>query len=49
MVKTSFTLSGSEALVSVLDRAQKQAPGAVSKVIQNSAEKGSDIAKRRIN
>ena len=48
MPKTSFTLSGSEALVSVLDRAQKQAPDAVSKVIQNTAEKGKDTAKKRI-
>lgn len=48
MVKTSFTLSGAEALVSVLERAQQQAPDVTNKVIQNTAEKGKDRAKKRI-
>lgn len=49
MVKAAFTLHGSDALMKTLGRAYKQAPDATQKVIQNSAEKGSDIAKRRIN
>lgn len=49
MVKVAFNLSGADALMNTLDRAYKQAPDATKKVIQNSAEKGSDIAKRRIN